>query len=407
MQWLTEETGWILPEESGPWTDAGLGCGDRISPAALLRLGTGLASAASRCMIGTAPDSDFARAAALTAAGAAAAAGAGVILVPDCVPAELRTASAAGECGAVLYADETGLRLYAGGLLPLTKRQSEALEQAAAARELPAAGRSEYGTISDGRSLRLLCSRAIIERLPEQLPVRAEFNTASERLRLMMTRLCRGGSGESLTVQLSADGRRASVYTLRSGWIFYEKLLLMLCAAYLRRGEDVALPYWLPRTAERMAAESGRRILRYASLSDGSDADARALAARQGFTLDGTVLAADFLRILAEEEPDLNRWAASLPPCFTVRRILRTERSLDAAAGCGTFLHTEQTPEGLRASDARGEALLHPSRSGRSVSMLVEAASMEAATELAGDIAAALAGSAGRMNAEFGMRNSE
>ena len=74
MQWLTEETGWILPEESGPWTDAGLGSGEAFSPASLLRLGTGLAGAAVRCMIGTAPGSDFARAAALTVAGAAAAA---------------------------------------------------------------------------------------------------------------------------------------------------------------------------------------------------------------------------------------------------------------------------------------------------------------------------------------------
>ncbi|MBQ3939613.1 MAG: hypothetical protein II723_00735 [Oscillospiraceae bacterium] len=390
MQWLTEETGWILPEESGPWTDAGLGGGDAVSPAGLLRLGAGLAGAATRCMIGTAPDSDFAKAAALTVAGAAAAAGAGVILVPDCVPVELGTASAAGECGAVLYADETGLRLYAGGLLPLTKRQSAALEQAAASEEIPAQRRTEYGTVSDGRSLRLLYPKTVIGHLPAHPSVRAEFQTASERLRLMMTRLCRGGTGDTLTVQLSADGRRASVYTLRSGWIFYEKLLLMLCAAYLRRGEDVALPYWLPRAAERMAADCGRKILRYASLSDGSDADARALAVRQGFTLDGAVLAAEFLRILAEEEPDLNRWAASLPPCFTVRRILRTEQAVDAAAGCGTFLHTEQTPEGLRAADSRGEALLHPSRSGKSVSMLVEAASMEAAAELAGEIAAVL-----------------
>ena len=393
MQWLTEETGWILPEESGPWTDAGLGSGEAFSPASLLRLGTGLAGAAVRCMIGTAPGSDFARAAALTVAGAAAAAGAGVILVPDCVPVELRTASAAGECGAVLYAEETGLRLYAGGLLPLTQKQSGALEQAAAADEIPSHSRTEYGTVSDGRSLRLLYPKAVTEHLPAHPSVRAEFSTASERLRLIMTRLCRNGTGETLTVQLSADGRRASVYSLRTGWIFYEKLLLMLCAAYLRRGEDVALPYWLPRSAERMAAACGRRILRYASLSDGSDAEARALAASQGFTLDGAVLAAELLRVLAEEEPDLNRWAASLPPCFTVRRILRTEQSMDAAARCGTFLHTERTPEGLRAADSRGEALLHPSRSGRSVSMLVEAASMEAASELAGDIAAALTAS--------------
>jgi hypothetical protein len=50
-------------------------------------------------------------------------------------------------------------------------------------------------------------------------------------------------------------------------------------------------------------------------------------------------------------------------------------------------MRTVRTPEGLRVSDRRGAALLRPSASGKTLTMLVEAMSAEAASELAGDIA--------------------
>ena len=70
--------------------------------------------------------------------------------------------------------------------------------------------------------------------------------------------------------------------------------------------------------------------------------EARALAAAQGYTLDGTLLAAEVLRILAEEKADLSRWAAELPAVYTIRRLLHTQRDTDAAArhkspGISTF----------------------------------------------------------------------
>ena len=86
----------------------------------------------------------------------------------------------------------------------------------------------------------------------------------------------------------------------------------------------------------------------------------------------------------------IHAWADRLPPVYTVRRLLHKAEDTDAAAGCGTFMQTQKTPDGLRAWDSRGQALLCPSASGRSVAMLVEAATMEAAQEIAGDIADAV-----------------
>ena len=364
----------ILPEEDGILPG-------NLRAEQLLRLGAGLSRAAMRTAVGYTPDSDFAKAAALTVCGGIASAGGTAILVPECTAVELGAASAAGECSIMLYAGDTHLRCDARGLLPLTDAQEQAICEGSSEQ-----ARTEYGSILDGKSLRLLYPVRVLSRLPEKISCLPEISTASPRLFDLAAEFFRGTSGMQVTLQLSADGRRVSVYTERTGWIFYEKLLMLVTMQHLRNGEDAALPYWMPQIAEQIAGRCGQRILRYASRSDGSDQEARQLAADQGFTLDAMILCADFLRYLAEEKPDLERWLAELPPYYTVRRILRTERELDAAARCGSFMQTKQTPEGLRAKDSRGTALLRPSRSGRSLTLLVEAANMETANELAGDI---------------------
>lgn len=379
MQWLNEGADWLL-RESFTATEP--------QPETLLALGRALTTAASRCLVGYAAQSDYARACAMTISGAATAAGAEVVLVPDCTPPELGAASQTAGCGLILFADETRLRLYARGLLPITAAQEKRITEA----DPEWLGHGEYGSIQNGEALRLLWQERIAQRLPAQITIKPEISTASRRLSAMLRRVLKGSSGDPLTVQLSTDGRQVSLYNEACGWLFHERLLLMVTQHKLHCGQDVALPYWVAHIAERMAEETGRNILRYAARSDGSDSEARALAAAQGFSLDGTLLLAEVLRIHAEAEPDLAKWAASLPPVYTVRRLLHTGEGLHGAAACGTFLHTARTPDGLRAWDGRGEALLCPSATGRSVAMLVEAVNMELARELAGEITEAVTG---------------
>jgi mannose-1-phosphate guanylyltransferase/phosphomannomutase len=380
MQWMNEGADWLLHETC---------TADASQPELLAALGAGLAGASARTMVGYAEGSDYARAAAMTVCGAIAAAGGDAVLVPDCTPVELGAASGAGECGMILFADETRLRLYARGLLPVTAEQERLLHQGGIWQR-----RTEYGSITDGAALRMLYPAQLAARLPAAMTVTPEISTGSKRLYALLSRTLpqaqRGRRRRALSVQLSADGRQASVYTEEDGWLFHEKLLMMVTQHKLSRGEDAALPYWAAHIAEQMAERSGGRILRYAARSDGSDTEARALAAAQGWTLDGTLLLAEVLRIHAEEEPSLHAWADRLPPVYTVRRLLHKAENTDAAAGCGTFMQTQKTPDGLRAWDSRGQALLCPSASGRSVAMLVEAATMEAAQEIAGDIADAV-----------------
>jgi hypothetical protein len=338
-------------------------------------------------MIGCA-DSDAAAAAAHLLCGGAVAAGGSVCFAPDCIPAAMQSGAALHHCALLVHCGGSRIQILARGLLPLTDAQLRTVRSGCASPQWLRP--TECGIIVTERMLNEIYSAQLRRRLPARLPFRTALRTGSRQLDAVLKPVFSGGSGAEMLLRLSPDGRRASVYTAETGWLFYEKLLLMCALQYLRQGTDIALPGWLPHIAEKMAAEYGRQILRYAMHPNGADTEARQLAAAQRFTLDGAVLCAELLRFCAETGESLTEWAAALPECYTVRRILRTDSAADAALRCASALHAANVPDGLRIRTDSGEALLHPARSGRAVSMLVEAQSMEAARELAGDLAALL-----------------
>lgn len=376
----------LMPEEDGLLSGT-------PSPENLLRLGAALASAAPQLLIGAEPDASFPDAAAGMLAGAAAAAGASVTLVPDATLPELSAASAAADIPLMVHIAEHRLRVFSKGMLPLNETQQSILLRQAQPQWLAP---SLYGEIRSGSGLTSLYPSEILKRLPKQFTVLPEIATGSAPLHRLMTRLLRGGRGQLLTMQLSSDGRRLALYHTDCGWIFHERLLLLVCQQLFARGEDAALPYWVPRAAEDMARRCGRTVLRYASCSDGTDAEARALALCQGFTLDGTILCAEILRLLSEHGMSLKQWLSLLPDCHTVRRIVKLPAVSDHETDESplqkwqTASHATHTAEGYFTEESRGRALVRPSRSGRTVTLLAEAGSMEAAAELAGDITALL-----------------
>lgn len=376
MQWMTEETGWLMP-------DTALSGSEMLQPGRLLRIGAGLVQAAPSCMIGCA-ESGFARACAMQLCSGAAAAGGEAVFLPECTIGELGTASLHTPCGVLAYCGENGLRLFARGLLPLTAAQERRILQAGTEPETLRS--SEFGNITDGTPLRQFYANRLRARLPERMPARVCAETAQHRLQGLLQPMLKGGSGDLLTLQISADGCRASVYSEKHGWFFYEKLLLMVALGYLSQGEDAALPYWLPQIAETLGARYGRRVLRYASHPDGGDTEARALAVRQGFALDGALLCADFLHFHANGYRSLARWSDEIPPCHTIRRVLSAPRAAATAERCAKTMRMQKTPEGIRLQDARGTALLHPAGSGKTAALLIEAANMELAQELAADL---------------------
>lgn len=371
----------LLPEDDGVLSGT-------PTPDNLIQLGASLAAASAQILIGAEPDSAFSGAAAGILAGACAAAGSSAVLVPCATLPELSAASIAADLPLLVHLAEHRLRVFAKGMLPLTAAwQTLLCDQPQAEWCAP----SQYGEVLNGSGLTSLFSARIRERLPDSFPVLPEITTGSAPLYRKMAQLLRGGRGQLLTIQLSSDGRKLALYHTDCGWIFHEKVLLLVCQQYFVQGKDVALPYWMPRAAEDMARKYGRNVLRYASCSDGTDNIARALALAQGFTLDAAILCAEFLRLLSEHRMSLKEWLRCLPPCHTVHRIVRLDvRGGNSLQTWQANVNAAQTAEGYFAEDARGRVLVRPSRTGKTAALFAEADSIETASELAGDICARL-----------------
>lgn len=365
MQWITEETGWMLPDYAL--------IPDPNTPEARFKRGNAAAQISCRCLVGFS-GSGSASAGALSLCAGIAAAGGSCTLMPCSVPPELGAASLAGHFDLLLWCSDTALYAYSRGLLPVTQARRDIL---CGTPEEISLQPGEYGTIADGSSLRAAYPARMHTHLPAHTDLRIIPQNAAPRIQALFAHMA--GGKNPLTVHFSADCRAASVYTPETGWIFYEKLLLMVAREYLRHGEQTALPFWvsLPN------GENGQ-VLHYDYQPDGSDTEARALAAEQGYTLDAGILLADFLRFHAETQPDLRRWAQSVPEQFTVRRLLTVRN--EQALRCAADPRFRRTPNGLRGEDARGEILLFPVQHGKALGMMIAAHSMEAAAELAAEL---------------------
>lgn len=373
----------LIPEEDGT-------LGGTASPENLLRLAAAAVQASARILVGTESDSGFARAAADIFCGGVAAMGGTAIFAPNITLPALSVASDVWDTPLLLHIADNRLRLLEAGLLPLSANVQHKLYQQSSPQWLAPV---QFGDIITADGIQALFAARIRERLPSTIPVLPEIGTGSAALEAEMTRVLRGGHGEMLTLQFSSDGRRLAVFSRDCGWIFHERLLLLICAEYFAHGKDVALPYWMPHAAEQLAAQYHRNVLRYASCSDGSDAAARDLAKQQGFTLSAALLCADLLRMLAEKDTSLTERLAALPRCHTVRRIVSVagdENNADTVKKWQNAHQAQQTDEGYLTDEPRGRALVRPSRSGKTVTLLAEAESMEAASELAGSICAEL-----------------
>lgn len=374
MQWMAEESGWLLPDDSTLPAD--------VPHEILGQIGAAASQTASCVLVGSRAGDARASGSAMQLCAAISAAGGETVFVPECTAGELGLLSRELHSDLLLYCG-ANIRMTARGLLPMTAAAKRIL---CAPQQIPVQRPQDYGRLRTMPAPASAYTAYLRGKMPPQ-PVQPIAVTAGDARQgsLLEHAVSPAAGGRALHIQLSADGARASLYAPQTGWIFWEQLLLMDTQQRLMRGEDVALPFWLPHSAERMAAQAGCRILRYHADSEGGDSEARALAVSQGFTLDAAVLTADILRFQADGMADLRKWAAEIPPAYTVRRLLHTEQAVDAASRSALMTCAAQTPDGLCCRDSRGDVLLHPAGGGR-LSVLIEAVSMEAAAELYRDV---------------------
>lgn len=285
------------------------------------------------------------------------------------------------------------IRLLSMGGLSATRTMERAIESRLAAGDFVRAGWDCLREETDMSGMRQLYRQELISIAPDGLAgISAEVRGSDfEPVKLLTSVLstigCRMEDG--LRLHLGAGGRRLSIFDPVAGYIWPERVLAINCLIELENGNDLALPYDAPIAIEEMAHKYGKQVQRYLNCPvDGCDTQARRLAANQPWVRDGLMMAVRILNWMKRQNVTLAELVEQLPhfavttktiPCdCNPGRVLRRIAALET---------TEKTmAEGTRIRLNEGAVLIRPSKLGKSLVLVAEAADTEIAAELCGEL---------------------
>ena len=190
---------------------------------------------------------------------------------------------------------------------------------------------------------------------------------------------CRGDG--DIVFNISSDGRKVSAFSLSSGHIFYEKLLLLASLSEFIKGNDVSLPFSSPIVIDEVAKNYGRKVLRYYERTGNSlDTEGRKNALYCRFGRDALTLIAMILRYLEENDVTLSEAMENLPHFATVSRFVGKED----AERIFSLLCPEKAgkTEGIAKSENGERVIIKPMKSGRGFTLIAESFRTETASEL-------------------------
>lgn len=347
-----------LPEDGICWQEPRWN-----TPETALRAGAAMSTLSERIAVGYSQPAG--ESLALAAAAGAVSQGIAVWQAGQCALSQLIFIARQTRCGAMLWVGgDVLLRLLPFGQdgQSLNAAQAARLQQALDA-EL-SSRIVEEGRLSDGSGLLPLWEEQCRALLPAHLP-EIRVSCADPALRQAAERLFSGGSGEQITLTLTEDGTGACAFSLETGMLGREQLLLLAALSVKELGEGLAVPADFHPAAEQFAMRFGVRLLR---LHPGA-VTAASLAARQGICTDGVRLFAHVLRVLDSRKLTLRQAAALLPELCTVKRTVVTALP-------------RQAVEHLRRRDPSPDVQITMPPQSRLVRVQAHAATMEAAAEL-------------------------
>ncbi|MCI8553518.1 MAG: NTP transferase domain-containing protein [Clostridiales bacterium] len=289
------------------------------------------------------------------------------------------------------------LRLVATGGLPAGRGAERAVEASLAGGDFVRAGWDSVREAVDMSGMCQLYRQELVGMAPHGLSgLCCEVRGSDyEPVRLLSSVLetlgCRLG-GEALAagglrLHLGAGGRCLSLFDEKAGYVWPDRVAALNCLFELEDGHDVALPCDAPVCLEALAEQHGRQIRRYLTCPAGKDDQkARSLAAGQMWVRDGLMMAVRLLNRMKQERRTLTGLMERLP-VFAV-----TSRTVDCRENPGRVLRrladgAEGTPgEGTRIRTRAGVVFIRPTKLGRQLVLTAEAADMETAAELCGEL---------------------
>lgn len=270
--------------------------------------------------------------------------------------------------------------------LPLKNNVCRDIENRIRYRNFSPVGSQDCKRVSDMGGVAMMYRREIIRQTDIELSdIGCSIKCTNDRIKLLLEdclyRLgCR--KKEDLTFKINGYGNLLTAFSRECGWLSHDRLSAICLDFEARNGRDISVPFDSPHIFESIAKKHGRRVLRFfSSGTDSSDDSARELARADGFMRDALFMSVKLLNIICTTGKSLARLSAELPDFYVSRTKIPLSFSpseLKSRLSDGGFV----TREGILLQFDAGRVLLTPSRSGKTLRILSEAANYEMSKEL-------------------------
>lgn len=288
---------------------------------------------------------------------------------------------------------KSALRLVTLGGLPAERGMERAVEACLSGGDFVRAGWDCVRDSTDMSGMRQLYRQELVSLAPDGLGgvecrVRgSDYETVKLLDSVLDTLGCRHPEGEGLHLHLGAGGRRLSLHDPEAGYIWPDRVLALNCLLEMEKGRNVALPCDAPPCLETLAQRYGCRVLHYVSCpADASDARARRLAANQLWVRDGLMMAVRLLSAMKRSGRSLPQLLRQLPDFATASRVVPCADNPGRVLRRLARDEQERVGEGARVRTKNGVIFVRPAKLGRSLILTAEAADMETADELCGEL---------------------
>lgn len=353
--------------------------GGEVMPYNAAKIGMAVSAVSKRIAVGFG-GGEASEVYALALASGIASGGADVLMLGSCPETAVDFAVVRSNAGCGVYVDartSTKFRFVSGDGLNLTRDEERRIESALR----DGCACSGFGKILDFIAVsRQYEYERCMEMPRDGLLIVPELSVSSNMLPSVVDAVRKiDACGESAVFSISSDCRRLSSYSKSTGFVSYEKLIMLCCLKAIEDGSEIILPENFPSAADKLCESHGVKVRRYKNNPTNREQfEVRKEASKCAFVRDGILALSMILTYLSESKMTLQAALRQLPEFATVARSVSIDcppgRAMKSA--CGTLDGKINTDQGI--------ITLKPSRTGRSIYIVAEAYSTETAAELCG-----------------------
>lgn len=198
-------------------------------------------------------------------------------------------------------------------------------------------------------------------------------------------------NGEEIIFHFLDNVGRVTAYSEKTGYILYERLVLLGAKIHFEKNEDVAVPFTLPCVFDETACNYSANLYRYfTSSSSSADNYARKLAAdeKNSFVHDGMYLIADILNYLTEKNISLSKAMEEIPQFYSSERFVTLSDNDEVTKNFFSKIKvgSKRSDDGIVISKNDARAIIKPMKKGRGLMLFVDAHKAETASAICDDI---------------------